>query len=208
MKPVDIARTYDRLADHWAGPQFPSDNGLAAHRRALAFMRGRGHALDVGCGSSGRIVQLLLDSELAVDAVDVSPRMIQLAAARHPTVSFTCADICTWQLPRQYDFITAWDSIWHVPLRDHAAVMEKLLAALRPGGVCLFTMGGLDAPAEKTDAAMGHPAYYSTLGINGIMDLVTRNQCVLRHFEFDQHPESHVYVVVQRKDVAASAPTT
>lgn len=208
MKPVEIADTYDQLADLWASPQFPRDNGLAAHRRALAFTRGRGHALDVGCGSSGRIVQTLLDAGLTVDAIDVSPRMVELASARHPGVPFTCADICTWVLPRQYEFITAWDSIWHVPLRDHASVLAKLLNGLSPLGVCLFTMGGLDEPGEKTDAAMGPPAYYSTLGIAGVVDLVTRNQCVLRHFEFDQHPASHLYAIVQRKAVPASSPPT
>jgi len=205
MKPVEIADTYDKLADRWASSQFPRDNGLAAHRRALAFVPGRRHALDVGCGSSGRIAQLLLDAGHTVDAIDVSPRMIQLASARHPEVTFTCADICTWALPRQYGFITAWDSIWHVPLRDHAGVLAKLLNGLGPLGVCLFTMGGLDAPGEKTDAAMGPPAYYSTLGINGVIELVTRNQCVLRHFEFDQHPASHVYVIVQRREMPAGA---
>ncbi len=48
--------------------------------------------------------------------------------------------------PQRYDFISAWDSIWHVPLERHPAVLEKLCAALNPGGILIFTSGGVDTP--------------------------------------------------------------
>ena len=64
----------------------------------------------------GRLIELLTSQRFTVEGVDVSAQMIAIAQQRHPNVVFHHADICQWVLPRRYDFITAWDSIWHVPL--------------------------------------------------------------------------------------------
>jgi trans-aconitate methyltransferase len=155
-------------------------------------------ALDIGCGASGRFVELLLRHGFEVEGLDLSARMLELARQRHPGLVFHHADICEWQPRREYDFISAWDSVWHVPLAAQEAVLRKLLGALAPEGVCLFTMGGLDAPSEKVDAAMGPPMYYATLGIPGTLALLADTGCACRHLEYDQYPELHVYLIAQR----------
>lgn len=199
MTPADIARSYDQLADHWHSDAFPRSNGIGAHERAIAFVQRRVRALDVGCGSSGRIIDLLAGHGFAVEGLDVSPRMIELARQRNPEITFHHADICAWDLPAaHYDFISAWDSIWHLPLDAQEPVLRKLCRALTPGGVCIFTTGGLDASSEKVDATMGPPMYYSVLGIPDTLRVLAESGCVCRHLEYDQHPELHVYVIAQR----------
>lgn len=198
MKPVDIGRSYDTLADHWNSDDFPRDNGIEQHKRAIAFVKDRRTAIDIGCGSSGRILQLLLDAGFEPEGVDISARMIELARQRHPQVTFHHADICQWRLPRQYDLISAWDSIWHIPLHEHERVMRKLLAGLSPQGVCIFTTGGVDTAEETQDAAMGVPMYHSAPGIPTLLNMLADAGCVCRHLEYDQLPESHVYVIAQK----------
>ena len=198
MNPVDVSAGYDQLADFWNSDDFDRSNGVGQHQRAIAFCDQRRRALDVGCGSNGRIIELLQQHGFTTEGVDFSPRMVELARARHPEATFHLADICSWELPRQYDLICAWDSIWHVPLAQHEAVLRKLFAGLEPGGVCIFTMGGLDEPADKVDAAMGPQMYHSTLGIPKTLQVVQESGCVCRHLEYDQHPQPHVYVIVQR----------
>jgi SAM-dependent methyltransferase len=200
MQPHQIAQSYDKLATLWNDESFPRESGIAQHERALAFLKGNGHghALDIGCGSSGRFIELLSGNGFVVDGVDISGEMLRLARLRHPNVQFYHADICSWELPRQYDFITAWDSIWHVPLDVHPAVLRKILCGLTPGGFCIFSAGGLDVPMEKTDSAMGQPMYYSVLGIQETLRLIEQCGCVCRHLEYDQFPEQHVYFVAQR----------
>jgi SAM-dependent methyltransferase len=199
MTPGEIARSYDQLAEQWASDTFPRSNGIAQHERAIAFVSGKRHALDVGCGSSGRIIDLLSRHGFHAEGLDLSSRMIELARKRHPEVTFHHADICEWHLPRRYDFISAWDSIWHVPLAAQEPVLRKLLAGLAPGGVCIFTTGGLDAPGEKSDSAMGPPMYYSVLGIPRTLEVLAESGCVCRHLQYDQWPESHVYVIAQKR---------
>lgn len=198
MSPADIGKAYDGITHLWQSDDFDRNNGLAQHRRALAFVGQRGSALDVGCGCNGRLIDWLLAEGFVAEGVDVSAEMIRLARQRHPQVRFHHQDICRWSLPERYDFITAWDSIWHIPLSEQKAVLTKLVKALNPGGVLIFSCGGTDAPGEHRDDFMGPTVLYSSLGISGFTELFKALPCRLRHFEFDQHPELHAYFVVQK----------
>src|SRR5689334_6269848 len=162
MTPAEVGRSYDAITHRWQSPAHPLP-GLSQHQRAMQFATARGTALDVGCGCNGRVTDFLRSQGFRIDAVDVSERMVALARARDPDVQVYHADICEWDLPQRYDFITAWDSIWHVPLGDQARVLQKLCAGLNPGGVLIFTLGGLDEPGEVHDAHMGVPMYTATL---------------------------------------------
>jgi SAM-dependent methyltransferase len=200
MRPEEIATSYDHLAAHWASDAFDARNGIAQHERAIRFTSLRGQALDVGCGSSGRIIRLLLDHGFAPEGLDFSATMIALARASHPTAPFHHADICTYQFTTTYDFISAWDSIWHVPLPLQHDVLTKLCAALNPGGVLIFTAGGLDAAGEVNNPCLGQPMYHATLGIPQLLQILSENGCVCRHLEYDQHPEKHLYIIAQQPE--------
>jgi SAM-dependent methyltransferase len=198
VTPSEIAKSYDELADQWNSDAFPRQYGIKQHERAIGFAKEKNHAIDIGCGSSGRIIELLTSRGFIVEGLDVSGRMIELAKQRHPDVTFHHADISAWQFPRKYDFISAWDSLWHLPLVDHERVLRNILQALNPGGVCIFTAGGLDAPSEKIDSAMGPRMYYSALGVPKTLELLSEVGCICRHLEYDQYPELHVYIIAQR----------
>jgi SAM-dependent methyltransferase len=197
MNPSEIAKSYDRIADLWNNDTFPRKNGIEQHERALAFLRNKRYALDIGCGCSGRFIDLLIGHGFHAEGIDLSQRMIELARQRHPNINFYQADLCEWNFPRKYDFISAWDSLWHIPLQEQAPVLKKILRSLEPGGIFIFTMGGLDEPGEKVDDAMGPTMYYSTLGIPNILRLLAEAGCLCRHLEYDQYPEPHVYIIAQ-----------
>jgi len=205
MKPEDVARSYDAIAERWARPQFIEANGIEQHRRALRFVPSRGVALEVGCGASGRLRRLLEAHGLVVEGLDISPEMLRWAKQAHPAATFYHGDVCSWIPSKPYAFISAWDSIWHVPLEQQRAVMLKLFDALTPEGVMIFTAGGLPQAGAHTNEAMGVPMYHATLGVPGILDAVREANCALRHFEYDQWPEVHVYVVVQKEATSALA---
>jgi len=197
MHPDDIGRSYDTIAAKWREPHIQS-NGIAQVERAIRFVGKGGHALDVGCGCSGRFVDLLTGHAFQVEGIDVSKKMIALARETHPHIAFHHADICTWEFPRKYDFIVAWDSTWHLPLKEQEPVIRKICKGLAPGGVFVFTTGGVDGPHEMPDSSMGPPVFYSVLGIPGTLALLARCACVCRHLEYDQYPEPHLYIIAQK----------
>ncbi|WKD51290.1 class I SAM-dependent methyltransferase [Microbulbifer spongiae] len=198
MHPKDIGRAYDKITHLWENGNFNRKNGIDAHKRALAFVNNKGKALDVGCGSTGRFIDLLLSEGFTPEGVDVSAEMIRLARRRHPGVVFHHRDICEWCIEDKYDFITAWDSIWHIPLQQQATVLAKLVFSLNKGGVLIFTFGGTDEKSDHTDDSMGPEVYYATLGTNGFLTVLISLGCLCRHLEYSQHPESHTYLIVQK----------
>ena len=70
MTPNEVAAGYDQLADQWLDV---STYGFAQVERAVGFVKHRGVALDVGCGT-GRLMGLLGKHGFAVDASRPSVR--------------------------------------------------------------------------------------------------------------------------------------
>jgi len=198
MKPTDIGKAYDQITYLWESAEFDLNNGMAQHQRAINFVRNRGKALDVGCGSTGRFIEFLVREQFSPEGLDVSKKMIDLARKKHPEITFHHQDICDWELSAKYDFISAWDSIWHIALSQQQQVITKLVNALQIDGVLIMSFGGVDEASGHTDDSMGPQVYYSSLGINGFLKLFIGLGCVCRHLEYDNYPDTHMHVVVQK----------
>src|SRR5436190_24170181 len=101
MTPEQVAASYDQIADQWLDlPAY----GFAQIERAIAFVKHKGLALDVGCGA-GRCLGVLARNGFRTDGLDPSPAMLALARDRHPEARLFHADICGWEVPRPYDLI-------------------------------------------------------------------------------------------------------
>lgn len=195
MSPQQTASYYDKIAHHWAQETFSPRYGILQYEKAIQFSNKSGDAIDVGCGGGGRFIDLLQSHHFVVEGLDISSEMIAIAKKKHPDVLFYQADICDWEFPKKYDFISAWDSIWHVPLHQQADLLKKLCEGLNSNGVLIFTAGGIDGPHEVTNE---QSLYHATLGIPQLLRLIGDCGCICRHLEYDQYPESHLYLIVQR----------
>ncbi|MPW36589.1 class I SAM-dependent methyltransferase [Vibrio sp. B1Z05] len=198
MKPSLIEKAYDQITHLWESETFDRSNGIEQHKKAISFTRNKGKALDIGCGCTGRFIELLLEEGFTPSGIDISSKMLKVAGKRHPNVEFTHADICEIELKDKYDFITAWDSIWHIPLAEQRNVISKIVASLNEGAVFIFSFGGLTEEGHHTNSVMGPEVYYSSLGTNGFLNLFLELGCVIRHLEFDQYPELHTYLIVEK----------
>lgn len=198
MESAQIGKAYDQITHLWTDNEFNMSNGIEQHKKALTFVHKPGKALDIGCGCTGRFIDLLLGEGFTPVGIDVSFQMAQLAARRNPAVEIIHADICDYPLVDKYDFITAWDSLWHIPLTRQHDVLSKIISSLNPGGVLILSFGGVNKAQEHIDNNMGPEVYYSSLGTSGFLSLFTRLECEIKHLEFDQYPEPHAYLIVQR----------
>ena len=118
----------------------------------LERTRGRGRALDLGCGP-GKIARVLADRFEVVDAVDSAAGMLalgrELDAGAHANIAWTEASAEEAELSGPYDLITAGASLhW----TRHETVFPKLAAALAPDGVLAVISGdGAFEPAWDAD---------------------------------------------------------
>ena len=62
----------------------------------------------------------------------------------------------------------------------------------------IFSCGGLDEAGEHKDDTMGEEVYYSSLGVDGFLKVISDAGCICRHMEYDQYPEMHTYFIVQK----------
>lgn len=198
MNPIDQANNYDKIANHWNSSKFNRKNGIEQHRRALQLSKETGKAIDIGCGSSGRIIDLMLEHGFEVEGLDFSIEMLKHAKKRHPEVLFHHADICEWNFSNKYEFISAWDSIWHVPLKHQEIVLRKLCDALAKDGVIIFTSGAVDEPGDGSNPFLGQELYHAALGIPAILNVLSDCGCICRHLENDDWPNRHLYVIAQK----------
>ncbi|QKF83392.1 class I SAM-dependent DNA methyltransferase [Halarcobacter ebronensis] len=198
MKPEEIGKAYNQITHIWDSEEFDMNNGITQHKKAISFVKNRGNALDIGCGCTGRFIQLLINEGFIPTGLDVSDKMLNIAQKKHPNVQFIQADICQYKFSKKYDFITAWDSIWHIPLSEQQNVLYKIIEGLNVGGVFIFSFGGTAKEGSHTDNFMGPEVYYSSLGLNGFIKSFIELGCIIRHLEFDQYPEVHTYLVVEK----------
>lgn len=58
MTPKEVGESYGRIAAQWDSPPFDRSNGLNALKKAISFCEDLGWTLDIGCGCSGRSIEL------------------------------------------------------------------------------------------------------------------------------------------------------
>ena len=167
--------------------------GLQYVDTAVQLSTNHGNALDVGCGSGGRIVAALLDSGFQVTGIDVSEAMIRLARKHHPGTEFIVGDICEWKPDQKYDVVVAWDSTFHVPHDRQRDVTQKLCQCLKDGGVLLFTCGGTNG--EMRGEMHGFDFYYSSLDGQEYLGILKDMECQCLLLERDQLPNEHLVVI-------------
>jgi len=122
-------------------------------KAALDRFGPRGRVLEMACGTGTWTGQLLQRAE-SVTAVDASPEMLAINAARlgDAKIDYVCADLFRWRPQERYDviFFAFWLS--HVPLRCFAPFWKMVAGGLAPGGRVFF----VDSLHEETSAAKDH----------------------------------------------------
>jgi demethylmenaquinone methyltransferase/2-methoxy-6-polyprenyl-1,4-benzoquinol methylase len=111
----------------------------AEAQAALERFAPAGEVLELACGT-GLWTERLAARADSVTAIDGSPEMLELCAARvgDPRVRYLHADLFAWEPDRTYDacFFGFWLS--HVPTELFAAFWEKVGRAVGPEGRVFF----------------------------------------------------------------------
>lgn len=115
-----------------------------------------GNVLDLGCGA-GHYAKRMAEAGLKVSAIDASESMIEHAAAI-PGVSAKLGRFEEVSGENIYDGIWAYFSLLHAQRQDLPALLSRISAALRPGGV--FFIGMKRGSGGKRDQLDRYYEYY------------------------------------------------
>jgi 2-polyprenyl-3-methyl-5-hydroxy-6-metoxy-1,4-benzoquinol methylase len=200
MEPAQTGKAYDALAQWWSEQHRDSGYGVKQLERAISFSQEIGKALDVGCGSAGRFMRVLNTAGFEVEGLDVSQEMLNLAEKELPECRYICGDVSEVEIDEGYQFISAWDSTFHLPLDAQGPVLKKLCDALCPNGILVYPTGGTSDQEEVSGSFEGQDFEYSTLGLSKNLELLAEYHCECVHLEFDQGAsEKHVYIIAKKR---------
>lgn len=112
--------------------------------------------VDVGCGD-GALLPHLTRAGAAPSSylgVDISARMVELAAAAHPSATFVCADFLTLKPTATFDCVLLNGASQF--FADQAQLAAAAAAWVRPGGLIVFSHA--QGAAFVADEHRGNPA--------------------------------------------------
>lgn len=133
MDREEVKQFFDRLAPTWDAEMIRNDavintildcGGVAAGRRVL----------DVACGTGVLFSDYLARDVASVTAVDLSPEMVKIAAAKctDSRIRVICADVQELAFAERFDCIMIYNAFPHFP--EPEALLMHLAGALAPGG--------------------------------------------------------------------------
>lgn len=211
-----VRRAYDTVAVDYEQllrdlPTNPYDHAMLASFASEVAADGGGAVAEVGCGP-GRMTGLLVELGLDVMGIDLSPAMVAIARARHPTLRVEVGSMAALDLPDgTLAAIVAWYAVIHTPPAAHPALFVELRRVLRPGGRLLVAFQVGDE-SLVLDHAYGHdldlPVHRLspdrvTVALEQAGFTVTARLVRAADGEWERHPQA---VLVARSDRGGGSP--
>lgn len=125
-------RSADKLSRHY--DQIGSRDGDINLALTLAGNPKNATVLELGCGN-GRDAKAILRYTNHYTGIDTSEKMISIAQAKVPEGTFIVADAAEYDYAGPYDMVFAFALFRHLNLEEVTRLLQKVSAALQPGGV-------------------------------------------------------------------------
>jgi len=95
--------------------------------------------VEIGC-ADGRDAKEIVKLTKNYTGFDIAEEFIKLAKANLPGVNFEVADAVTYNYSNNLDIVFAFASLLHLDKAEVKKVLEKVHAALKPGGVFFISL--------------------------------------------------------------------
>lgn len=131
MNKQDIITFFDRCAPQWDAEMIRDDHIISTILDNAGVKPGV-HVLDVACGTGVLFPDYLARDVASVTAIDISPEMSKIAAAKFPQVKVLCGDVEETAFDRKFDVVMVYNAFPHFP--DPARLIKVLAGLVKPGG--------------------------------------------------------------------------
>ena len=203
--PEYVAELFDKYADKFDSHLIENlEYRTPVHlnqaiRRVFDHAAAQYDVMDLGCGT-GLCGPLLRDLAYSMTGVDLSPKMIEKARERGIYDRLVVCDVT--EVLREscnaYDLIIAADVF--VYIGDLVPVFTASAAALRPGGLLVFSVEAVDDGEFYVLRSTGRyahaPDYIRTLAVAQGFEVISQDQAVLRK---ERGNPMHGYLFVLKK---------
>ena len=206
---------YDLIAEHWHANK--RAQGYVEHLlryvdRILEGLPAGAKVLDLGCGTGEPVARYVVERGFRVTGIDESEQMLKFARQTIPEADLIHADMVTVALADTFDAAVAWDSMFHVERKHHAAIYRNVASCLETGARVLFSVGGPESETDDpekpgegfTSEMFGHTFFYSGWPLNVARKLIEAAGFEIELWEVDD-PSSRGHIAVIARKRATNA---
>ena len=163
----EVIAFFDDLASSWDAEMIRND-GIINTILDNANVGAGKDVLDVATGTGVLIPDYLARGVSSVTAIDISPKMVEIAKAKFPQekVTVLCGDVEGTDFPTQFDCVIVYNAFPHFP--DPERLIARLASLLKPGGTLTVAHG---MSREKIDAHHHGAASHVSNGLMSAEDL-------------------------------------
>lgn len=136
----EVIQFFDSLAPGWDGSIFRNDAVVSRILDNAKVTEGK-DILDVACGTGVLIPDYLERKAASVTAIDISPKMAEIAKAKfsQPNVTVLCGDVEKMKAERLYDCVVVYNAFPHFP--DAESLIRHLASLLKADGTLTVAHG-------------------------------------------------------------------
>ncbi|MBO7184284.1 MAG: class I SAM-dependent methyltransferase [Oscillospiraceae bacterium] len=146
MEKKDVIAFFDRCAPGWDADMIRNEDVIAAIF-TLGGIKAGMDVLDVACGTGVLFPDYFSRGVGSLTAIDISPEMAKLAAAKFPQAHVLCGDVETTEFEKQFDAVMVYNAFPHFP--DPAKLIKVLAGLTKPGGRLSVAHGMSRAALQK-----------------------------------------------------------
>lgn len=153
---MEIEFTGEFFVPGKSGERIEADH-MERYKFACAYAKGQS-VLDIACGA-GYAAPLLMEAGAKnYNGVDLNPDLARHAAATYgsPEIHYTQGNICTFASSVQFDLITCFETIEHVP--EFRPAISNLYTLVRSGGMLLISSPNRPISSPKARSLSDKPS--------------------------------------------------
>ena len=137
---IDVGRFYEMQALRYLDDRDRSRVGVELIERWARSLSFGTPIVEIACGGGYPITQVLVDSGLAVWAIDTSPTLLRQFRLRFPTIPTQCASaLDSTYFGRTFEAVISIGLLSFLHEDEQLALLDRVSEILEPGGRFLFT---------------------------------------------------------------------
>ena len=155
-----VEQSYDRMGETYHN--FRDNEKFNRELEKFAgLLPAAGHILDAGSGVGKPVSDFMVKNGFQVTGVDISKKMVEKAKENVPEASFYQKNILTLDFQDNlFDGIICVYTLWHIPRKNHADIINNFHRMLKDGGILVLNTGVYES--EGMSQFFGEPMLWST----------------------------------------------